>query len=95
MFIAVKNLSVSSLQMVEPASAAIAAYLLAEGPKIAKRFSIKRCVRCLRLNRSEILSAVCDETSNSVLDQFNQILHYHDLGETVILIFVCVSYLWV
>lgn len=93
MYIATKYPSVFSLQMVEPASAAIAAYLVTEGPKIAQRFSIPRCVRCLRRNRSEILSALCDEASSSVLDQFNRLLHYHDHCGYVIFVVVVLVFL--
>ena len=74
MYVAIRQPPIN-WKMVEPASAAIAAYLLTEGPKLAHRIKSKRCLHWLRRHRDELQAAAWDETSGNVLDQLNQLLH--------------------
>ena len=59
---------------VEPVSAAIAAYLVAEGPMFLRVVRRRRCRWFLKRNREEFESALLDETSGPMLELVNHML---------------------
>jgi hypothetical protein len=94
MFVAVRQPPIN-WKMVEPASAAIAAYLLTEGPKLAHRIRSKRCLHWLRKHRDELQTAAWEETSGNVLDQINQLFHVNaSMGHLVLGFLFCLVVLF-
>ena len=79
---------------VEPVTAAVAAYLVAEGPRFVRVVLRRRC-RCwyLKRHKDDFMSVLVEETTDPLLQILNLILpsnHFQVIGLGVLLI-MCIA----
>ena len=78
---------------VEPVTAAIAAYLVTEGPRFARVVQRRRCRWFLRRHKDEFESALVRETTDSLLHMLNLLLPSNILHVSILgfLLIVCIA----
>jgi hypothetical protein len=78
---------------VEPVTAAVAAYLVAEGPKFVRAVRRRRCRWFLKRHKDDLVSVLVEETIDPLLQILNiihpaNLLHVIGLG---VLLILCIA----